>query len=509
MSNRCQWSRKSEESCPFEEEGAELFVTSDENTYCRFHMPLNSSIRGIGAKKRWNKDHLDKFTNELANHVASKIAKSQSLDFRNVSFPEELDFSSLIGDGQQVPNASFEEVEFQHGANFRDVHFGGDVNFSNSNFEELADFRGTSFHGAARFNNTKVPHGANFSEGSSHTCFMKGAAFEHANFGQEANFAKTFFATHCDFMHSRFEQADFTEATFPSDGEGNFFSCHFQNGVFNHAMFGEGGARFSDCIFFVGAYFNEITSVGTFSFEGGNDGRNCWYQFADAKFMGRASFVGREFTSRTDFSGTQFHGVPSFIGCNIHRPVDLSNANFTYSGHDATDAYRWLRHRMEERRDREQEGKFFILEKRSQRYDPSIDRIDKFLSWLYDITSVYGQSIVRPIVSLLITILVFSIMYGAVVRFSEPLFFALSSSQNPVATFLNLFSFSFEQTFRPFEIWSPRYANVVRANGDLLISKTIECCGLLLRMLSSLQTVFTLAFAAEFLVALRWRFRRG
>ena len=80
-------------------------------------------------------------------------------------------------------------------------------------------------------------------------------------------------------------------------------------------------------------------------------------------------------------------------------PNDLiASPNARFAAFEA--AFRTLKLAMESNRDRIEEGRFFRLEllARRNRRDAAVPRWERWASWLYEVSSDYGNSIARPLV---------------------------------------------------------------------------------------------------------------
>ena len=224
--------------------------------------------------------------------------------------------------------------------------------------------------------------------------------------------------------------------------------------------------------------------------------------FSDVHFGGTVHFFNRKLSHGTNFGGAVFQGIPEFSECEIPESIDFALAEFQYVGADAANAYMTLRRTMEERRDRRAEGRFYALEMRCRRETDSGP--EAFLSWLYDVTSGYGQSIVRPPAILLSLSGIFLLAYFFVFFICEMNEFAAAFHADEFKFMSDVLSFTIDQMVRPFGIWSGRYDAPID-----IADKVLESGGFFLRVLSTLHGLVTLGLMALFLIAARWRYRRG
>jgi hypothetical protein len=120
----------------------------------------------------------------------------------------------------------------------------------------------------------------------------------------------------------------------------------------------------------------------------------------------------------------------------------------------------------------------------------------KLFSVLYAATSRYGNSAGRPLLIWSLICVGFALVYAC---------FHVGFKFESSWPYVSLLDFSFQQTVRPFGVWSDEGAKtVVRlVLGDVMYSGQV----LLIRVLATIESVSSLACIALFGFALRRRFR--
>lgn len=242
-----------------------------------------------------------------------------------------------------------------------------------------------------------------------------------------------------------------------------------------------------DYLFFLnGSYFCSWTVL-----------KNCTFNepsyIRDVTFIGYVEFTNCNFLDRTDFQGTTFTIPPRFNGSSLNSQTLFPNEeyfNVLYSKDKSfinihVAAFQLLKTESSKLLDRRTQGMFFSLEQKYLRQSDRINSLEKGLSWLYDITSSYGRSAVRPLLYLFIIMIMFTILFSAMK--SEVISFALPFSETII---VDSFKMSLANIFLPFKV---------------ILQKGIEIPVLLL---SIIQSVLSLSLITLSLLALRWSFRR-
>lgn len=212
--------------------------------------------------------------------------------------------------------------------------------------------------------------------------------------------------------------------------------------------------------------------------------------------IGWVSFVGRVFDFPLVFRNTIFFGAPIFHGVQIpqgsHFPV-IENFK-EKKGVETIKAYRTLRLSMEEQRARGDEGLFYALEQET--ILNTLHRKTKYISlnFWYKLTSQYGTSYKRPLILILIAFIFFSIIYALLLSPVIGIQHTIDWGIIEKATV-----FSLKQMLLPF------YSLRDLAPTDLDSSEA----HLLIRCVSSFQSLVSLSLFSVAIFAIRWKFKRG
>ena len=461
------------------------------------------------------------------------------VNFRHVRFlasnPKFIDGKANFR-GVEFPEADFFDTRFYHGhADFRDAKFTKGADFRNAEFKEYADFSGnTIFEVSADFRETKFKGRlANFSGArfiDSGTSF-RGAEFTEVNFSRaqfiskDADSRDAELKRNVDFPNAefsrllpKFSDVDFQDARFGwksdfshtifSGLSANFYGAKFtnQDTLFSHARF-KRSANFQNTQFSGRVNFEKARFKATadFTSPGNNDDVDTFQgevDFEGTEFLDEVNFNNRNFQQATDFRDSTFHKAPRFHGCLLHQETDFTDSRFldTTSPGSAM-AYRTLKLDMEEKRARQEQLRFYALEMKSRRHAEK-RKLVKFLSWLYEKTSDYGQSVSRPLLWLGGLLLVFAIIYRS-------FFVALliDCLKNTEIWLLSL-RFSVEQIISPFSTFNLSSLFQLLGKDAPNISLS-PICLLLLRLIAALQSFLSLVLLLLSVLAARWRFKIG
>jgi len=393
------------------------------------------------------------------------------------------------------------DVVCRHYLNISDAYFPGHVICRNSRFFSLncksaifamecsfrcifdfdSDFSGTLFHDRVTFNACHFFGRCTFE----HCAFLDDASFINSKFSNEIALRSALFASKAEFANTSFERPLFcANAEFRNLAD---FSC---------------------------------TDPGTATI--------AWGEFVGCKFAGEVNFERRKFTTQLDFRNARFQSAPRFDGTmvpfsTIFPPVEnfldwqrahrLKSGGFlfrspSYYAHynQLSNRYRTLRHLMKQQDAYREEAMFWELEMRATEHSLPIHRPGNWLllliSILYRISARYGNSISRPIALWFILLFVFAIAYY-LVRAHSILNWDLTHA-------LNSYGLSFEQTVRPFVVWSKegkdQLEKLILDHSDTNYSAN-ALVTLLIQMTATAQSVISLILLALLAFAIRRRFR--
>lgn len=289
-----------------------------------------------------------------------------------------------------------------------------------------------------------------------------------------SDFASATFSGNTFFWSATFSgNAFFRSATFSGDAffggttfsgnaafEGTTFSgaAHFAGATFS------GGATFAGTTFSGNATFASAEAEETLVF---SDARIAGALFADgAQFKGPTYFQRVDFVQPPAFNSTAFAHNPSFLGATVGYPLlDVPFKRFLgwCALADGDARYRRLKQLAAEAHDHETELTLFALETKAKRFHvlkltnpfhyPSLA-----LNYLYEWTSGFGQSVMRPTAGLA---LVFSLALYA--------FAALAGE----ATILGRSPLSFDGA-----VWTAAAVNLFPFAGQAVIGREIMKAGL-------------------------------
>ena len=407
----------------------------------------------------------------------------------NISIAESptIDISGLHIEGPFVfppggyPAMDVHNTIFDNKATFRDVIFHGKVDFKSigdgSHNTEII-FRNVQFHDVANFDNANL-YRASFKEG---ILFEGKASFKSAHCGEMEDIT---FKGYSDFSHAilgsirksiflkgaLFDQIDagdlrITESVF--HGSASFKSLKVS--VLNLAT-----VEFkSDALFTGSVISNDCAISGTRFLQ--------WCDFSDCEFSGPILF-----------SLNTFMQVPRFYKVTMYPDVSFHGPQFKcFKSIEDANAYAELRKLVPS-----QDGEFFAYEQRAranamlkQKWGFSLTAL---VSKAYDYASGYGQSIVRPALGLLGTIILAWLIFS---KTSLSNYIHASEGRAHWTQDMDAaFGLVLQNVFNPVAFWGKEPPFV----SDLAS----------VVYLSIVQTVLSLGFITLLLLAIRRKFRKG
>lgn len=311
----------------------------------------------------------------------------------NLQFPFRPNFSKCT-----FGTVYFASCEFTRGATFDDAIFKGELRIELRNTHSDLSFKRTVFKGDVWVN----------SWGGADLLWFSGARFEgqlnsmslgHQIHWPYPNFDQALFVGDVCLENCSIVGADFSRANFqkPDGADGN------------------GDNRPSRTIFSNSTFLQSVT-------------------FSQATFWRMAVFENAKFLGSTSFRHARFHVAPEFHSAELHqdtqfsRPDQFPDLFLDTSSNGAAEAYRTLKLAMNKQHALSEESAFFLLEMRSRA------RLERWPRWImfsmYDILSVYGQSVWRPVFWLILVTCFFGLLYSCLTgeRFEtfDPQIFALT-----------------------------------------------------------------------------------
>jgi uncharacterized protein YjbI with pentapeptide repeats len=345
--------------------------------------------------------HSATFGEGVANFIGAKFGDGD-VDFTRVTFGEgDVDFTkATFGEG----DVDFTRATFGDGhLDFNQAKFGdGDVGFSETKFGD----GDVSFYGATFGEGVVNFSGAKFGEGD--------VDFVGATFGDgHVDFVgATFGDGHVDFSGAKFGEGDvgFSEAKF-GDGDVSFHRATFgkDDVHFVEATFGKGHVDFESA-FFGGQLSiqrcNKTDSIQSFSF------KNC--QFKNAVIL-----EDLDLFCVLDLTNTSLQNQISLEGlaCKLKRKRGGTWSEIANVSCDKNDIarFRRLKEVCENNKDHELALAFHAGEMRAKRWH----KTRYFASWAdmaYSGLSDYGNSVSKPLITLVITWFIFAGAYASIAK---------------------------------------------------------------------------------------------
>ncbi|MCB1584347.1 MAG: hypothetical protein KDI92_14915, partial [Xanthomonadales bacterium] len=201
---------------------------------------------------------------------------------------------------------------------------------------------------------------------------------------------------------------------------------------------------------------------------------------------------------------TVFDISPGFHDCTFGQSVDFSNVKFKdTSSQSAVSDYRSLKVAMNKASNHRKEAYFHSLEQKSLRNQVDVPRNIKYVSWLYEKFSDYGQSFLRPLMSFIFLNLFCTLIY---VLFKLKIKWAtLAIMANAFfLDFISLIKFSIYNIISPFKILIGKSGEDIKyffGHGLTLHQEVI------IYLVATFQSLFSLVLIALTLLAIRRAFK--
>tara|TARA_R110002072_G_scaffold271082_1_gene431039 strand:+ start:13358 stop:14794 length:1437 start_codon:yes stop_codon:yes gene_type:complete len=448
------WKREYPSGCQFvvEDEETEL-VECDGKIYCLAHLPMldasGEHTRKAGIAS--DAEELKKFNN-LVFECIRKFEKYKAdeniehpdhwpMDLTGVVFPGEIHFEKRFH--KTLPPCLFYGAEFNGNAFFQGMKFPRKVNFGLSVFKKYAIFGACEFH--------------------------DGANFDGATFEGEANF------------NSSKSKHRFSAKNVLCRGRVRFDHCNFDGPL------ELSGSVFDNELWLYDGKFKDVL------IEGGSAGENIipLIDAHDTTFKEKLDCTNRIFSNPSNFRNSKFHKAPKFFGSDLHEGTSFEGAEFLDTASAwAIVSYRILRKMMEANRAWHDMGMFYSLEQKSIRTTSNVDVGIKSLSYLYDLSSEYGQSTVKPIIWLACLNVAFFLIYliGGVIEA-----FATNTMINS-KFLMDIIHYTLLQMVRPFDAVVHLGEQAHRAHVYLV-------------PFAMIQSIVNIGLLAVFIVAVRRKFR--
>ena len=435
---------------------------------------LERAKRGV---KIWN-NWASGLSRTGAIHIDFSEASIDFSDFSSFLFPGPVSFK---GATFTVP-ITFNSARFADTAHFDGAIFREDAIFDRANFSADASFADAKFLSVTSFASSKFHRTVNFSTVESRDAF---------------EFQKAAVATTADFSRARFANVDFANTRF--DGS---LQCPGMK-VSGDFVFADtsvaGEASFADAELASNVTFQRA-SLQTTTFFGAKFGG--YTQFNRATFGGAVDFAYSSFSRPPDFRATTFTISPTLLGAQVGYEVAIDTTWWrkmlfcAAQSHDAV-LYRHLKRLAGDAKDHESELAFFARELRAKRFHETKGFGPLFMNIGYDVLSRYGQSIARPVIALLSSVLLATAMIASM-YWDAPI---------PVLSRLAA-AFELGITNATLLVGSERWAPRLNAF-DVLCPGVAPRFGHVGDILAYLQSAFSLLLLFLIGLALRNRFRIG
>ncbi|KYK50423.1 hypothetical protein A1D31_20155 [Bradyrhizobium liaoningense] len=357
----------------------ELKSANDNPWYClatlRGEQPVGRFDRDLAEKNRlafqqWFGDVPEGQRSQLAKDFANRVGnrsmmppeRSAQPDFSHTHFDRPLVLVSFVfyrsptfSSSSFHAHVDFSEAQFHGPTDFSSATFSADVTFRSAMFAVSVDFSAVSFSGKINCQNANI------------TC----PKFDGATFSDSAQFHSATIHGPASFLAAKFlRAANFGSVNFT--GVANFGAVSF----FEHAGFRK--SKFSDIADFSGATFSNSVHFINGNFDGDTIFRN-------------VSFTGQA----PDFRGATMHEATEWPGVTWPRPPKKKA-----EAQQQVYAYERLKQEMERLKKHDDEQAFFRKELRARRGLFPVLSGQWLLNFSYHATSDYGNSLVRPLLSL-------------------------------------------------------------------------------------------------------------
>lgn len=164
-----------------------VYTDADGKDYCVFHAPQ-------GEKRVL----LEKFNERVFERIREAQRQDEPCDLSGTVFEGNITFSQF-DENNPLPEIEFSKAQFKGDAEFTNVHFSDDARFFHTKFSRDAYFKAVLFSGDISFRGVQFSGNASFTFAQ----FNKDADFESIQFGESVGFAGVCFNgnTSFDFIH--------------------------------------------------------------------------------------------------------------------------------------------------------------------------------------------------------------------------------------------------------------------------------------------------------------------
>ncbi len=390
-----------------------------------------------------------------------------------------------------------------HGISFTDERFGKNTSFAFAYISSQTYFSDCEFKGHVSFNRAIFVDRVRFYN----TCFLGEVYFRGVQVLEEAEFEK------CDFRDSVYFQ------------DVNFFSqSNFKDTIFHQdAIFK--GAIFNSYMHWCGAEFHQYANFIDTVWGGENIIPDHYGKsFSRTKFRSTASFDTNKFNAFAAFDGAQFDKTLYLrLPSSSNEPKDrfqeacrAVEAQIEKDGGDAREAstqrwgelasgYKTVKAVMEREGDFDRAQIFHSFEIQARMHQPRIGRWESATSFIYGLTSDYGGSIGRPILTLVM------IWVAAILTYILLSFLAGQAEFGPLdltapfsPTLMDAMSLSTKSALLNLDSFGGSAATIAATNERLFSTGFVAGCA---RLIGIAQTFSSLILAFLFGLAVRRKFQ--
>jgi uncharacterized protein YjbI with pentapeptide repeats len=446
----------------------------DGDLYCLVHAPLNANLQKRLSKEAFCRQNPNRYS-DVVSAFFRQAAEQGRLDIRisRIEVPDGIQFGALTNI-LRARTITVEHSSFH--SNFEGIVDKTDNSlvFRDCLFWKNFIGAGLHFNRGFQLEGCEVLESVNFRNST----FHEPTSIERTAFGGASNFKGAVFAAGVSFRGSHFK------------GEANFQDCCIsKEGIFDEALFESK------------ALFNTERDRPEHQFP--------YMSFSHVGFRAECVFDRRQFRAKTSFLHADFAKAPHFFRAELFPNTIFVGINLRDTSEESSGTYRDLRLKMARLGATNEEALFHVYEERARRRQRNQLSPARLLSWCYDLTARYGYSVNRPICWFALVTIVFALAYipafallcGSFPEGQQP---TLESVANAVADVgWGAVRFALTQVVRPFD------AFVSRNIFDAGMCSAYLRPPLWLAVAAAVQTVASIALVAEFLIAVRWRFRRG
>ena len=250
------------------------------------------------------------------------------------------------------------------------------------------------------------------------------ALFDSAAFSGETSFIDAIFSMDASFKRAAFLRASFERAIF-SSGAAFDIATYEHTAIFEQARF-LGDASFTRVTFSRNAAFDNAFFLSSVAFNSASFMGDAW--FDGAVFKGPASFRAIRGESEFTMADAVFEGVPNFIQAHFAEAPRLDSlrvqGRVAKPDRDIPSSWRALQRLAFQGHDTNRELEFHAREIPSERgvsdrpYPRNIKDPKEwagvpryYAGWLYQLSSGFGRSLVRPLTWWMLTLLISAIVY--------------------------------------------------------------------------------------------------